>query len=321
MKTQQAKRGFTLFKTALSLALALLATLSPARATLLYSGVDLGDAGRTTEWALFALTGGITIADTTARTFDPNVYPAGPYSGSPTVRGDVGVSANSITISGTTKVEGTAYIKTGGLLRKSGIASVHGNGGLAIQSSANDTFMNKVKSDAIAAAGQAYALSPTLAGAMFAGSGGTFGPSLISSSGGPGSLTDSTGGAHVVLTLSDFILSSGATFTLSGTALTTYVINIANKFSLVGGSVLLAGGLQSSNVLFNVVGAGLDIALSAAAQFNGVILAPSRTFNLSSGAQVGSFPPDSLVGGGTIIAGKVNISGGATVSHLPAVSP
>lgn len=298
MKTQKAKLGFTFLKTALSLTVALLATLSPAQATLLFSGVDLGAAGRTKEWAIFALTGGISISDTTS----------GRSFANPTVQGDVGVSGNSITIAGTTKVAGTAYVKTGGLLRRTGTAAVQGNGGLAVQSAPNDTFMNNVKNDALAATAQAGALSPDLAGATFGGVG--FGPSVINSNGGVGTLTDSAGGSHIVLSLSDFVLSGGASFTLTGTAATTFVFNVSNKFSLVGGSVLLSG-VAPENVLFNILGSGLDLTLSAAANFNGVILAPSRTVNLSGGASVT----------GTIVAGKVNLSGGSTVTHLPFVSP
>jgi choice-of-anchor A domain-containing protein len=75
--------------------------------------------------------------------------------------------------------------------------------------------------------------------------------------------------------------------------------------------VVLAGGVLPENVLFNVMNTGLDQSMSAAAQFSGVILAPSRTINLSGAS-------NAL---GTIVAGKVNISGGSTVNHPPFVSP
>ena len=320
MKTLQSKYGLKLFKTALALSLALLAMISPARATLLFSGVDLGNAGRTYDWALFALTGGITIADTAARTFDPNPYPTGPspypqtyfgpFSGTPTVRGNIGVAANSITISGTTKVEGTAYIKTGGLLRRSGTASVRGG---VVQNAGNDLLMNSVKNDAIAASAQANALMADLAGGSITGTG--YSTSVVNSTGGAGFLS-APAGAHVVLKLSDFVLNGGATLTITGDQYTTYIIDVQSNFSILGGSVVLTGGLLGENVLFNIAGTSPLVSLGAGAQLSGYILAPGRTVNLNGGASVGS-----STSSGSIIAGAINISGGGTLSHLPPASP
>lgn len=291
-------------KAALALVVGLLVAAAPARATLLFSGVDLGEAGRTSEWAIFALTGGVTVTDTTSVTF-----------GSPTVRGNIGIAGNSITLSGTAKVDGTAYVKTGGTLRRSGSAQINGPGNLGVanaqyfQGGAYDTLTNNAKNDAIAASAQADALAD-------------YAPSGIVTRPGWNSLTtvnqntslslnDTAGGTHVSLHLTDFVVYGGATFTLTGTAQTTYVITVTNKFSLVGGNVVLGGGLLPENVLFNVLSTGVDISLASAAQFSGVLLAPGRTVNLTAASTAA----------GTIIAGKVNISGGSRVLKPVYISP
>jgi hypothetical protein len=305
MNTHRSNFGSFLRQTALVLALTLVGTLS-AQATLLFTGVDLKTAGRTTQWAIFALSGGITITDTTVTTFDPALYPNGPFTGNPSVRGDVGVSGGNISLSGTTKVQGTAYVKTGGLLRKSGNAQINGNGGLAIQSGSNDTVMNQVKTDAIAASNDANMLPAGLDGAVTSGFNSPFTVNQNTSL----SITGEDN-ENAVLYLTDFILSGNATFTLTGTATSTFVFNITNKFSLLGAKFVL-NGVPSQNILFNVLGTGSDISLASAAEFYGVILATSRTVNLSGAAKIMD---------GTLIAGKVNISGGSRVSHLPLTSP
>lgn len=305
-------------KAALAVLLSLVAAVTTNASTLLNygGGVNLGAAGETTDWALFALSGGITITDTVSRTFDSNLYPTGPYNGNPTVRGNVGVAANSITLSGTTKVQGTAWVKTGGSLRKSGTAAINGNGGLALQGGANDALTDAAKNDAIAASAQAASLANNTSGVNFVDwmSMGFVNQNTDLS------LIDTVGGSHVVLDLSQFVLTGGATFTLQGTAATTFVINVDNKFSLVGGKIVLAGGLLPEGVLFNVLNSGPDISLASGAEFGGILLAPGRTVNITGASKVGT----STLGGapgGSIVAAKVNLSGGSTVNHLPFVSP
>lgn len=294
MKTKHSKPGFHFGKTALVLALGLILSSLPARATLLFSGVDLKDAGRTTQWALFALTGGITIADTTTQVPIPAVV------------GNIGVSANSITLSGTTKVQGSAYIKTGGTLRRSGTAFVTGNGGVAITNPANDVLMNKVKQDAIDASAAANALANYNIGGFSGWNSLTTVNQNTSLS-----LTDGGNTAHVVLHLTDFVLSGGAILTLDGNVNTTYVFNISNNFSLIGGKVVLTGGIAANNVLFNVTGSGTNVTLTSLAEFNGYILANNRTVNISAGSKVD----------GMVIAGKVSISGGGRINHTTYASP
>src|SRR6266576_892653 len=65
-----------------------------------------------------------------------------------------------------------------------------------------------------------------------------------------------TGSGHIVLTLQDFVMTGG-TFTLSGTAMTSYIINVNRNFSLSGNAKIELGGqLTASHVLFNIIGTG-----------------------------------------------------------------
>jgi len=299
MKTQPSRLGFSIAKTAAVLALALFAAATPAKAALLSMGIDLGYAGRPGsgyEWAIFTLSGGLTITDTTSQT---------PI---PAVQGNVGAAGGgNITLSGTTKVVGTAYIRSGGVLRKSGSASITGNGGAAVTDASHDAILNSAVTSAMNASAFANGLSNQDAGINYNGWNSLTTVNQNTSL----SLTDTTAGQHAVLHLTDFVLTGGATFTLSGSAATAYVIDVSNNFSLIGGKVLLAGGLLPENVLFNITGTGTTVSMSSAAQYNGFLLAPNRTVNISGASNVS----------GTIIAQTVNVSGGSRLSKPTYTSP
>jgi hypothetical protein len=106
------------------------------------------------------------------------------------------------------------------------------------------------------------------------------------------------------------VLSGGSTLTLQGTAATTFIINVANSFSLSSSKVVLSGGLLASNVLFNVRGNGSDVSLSGGSSISGTILATNRNASLSG--------QSSLTG--SLIANKVALSGGSVVKRPPTVS-
>ncbi len=294
MKTAKSIFRSTLGKAALLTVVAMLAAVTPAKATLNYAGgVDLGAAGRTSEWAIFALTGGISISDSLPVTF-----------ANPTVRGNLGVFSNKITLTGSTQVDGRAFVNTGGVLQRGGTAKINGTGtsgtiGVSAYT-VNSTLTTNARNNALTASSNANGLTDLQEPSVTRMGWG----SLTSINQNTNlSIVDNTSGAHVVLHLTDFVLTGGADFSLSGSASTTYIINIANKFSLVGGTITLMDGLLPEHVLFNVVGSGLDISLTSAAQFSGFLLAPQRNVNLSAGA----------VANGTIIAGKVSLSGGSKV--------
>ena len=78
----------------------------------------------------------------------------------------------------------------------------------------------------------------------------------------------------------NFILNSGSTLTLSGGANDFFIFNIAAgfQFKINGSEILLAGGLDASQVLFNVLGPppGPDDAIIQQSLVFGTILAPAR---------------------------------------------
>jgi hypothetical protein len=132
-----------------------------------------------------------------------------------------------------------------------------------------------------------------------------------------------TGGPNqaVVLSLQNFVMSSG-TFTLQGTATTTFIINVKNQFSLNNAKILLANmtgtqiynganpdpgytGVTPSNVLFNIRSKGIQISLNQGTEMSGILLALGDKISLSGGKVYGK-----------AIGGQVNItSGGQVISR------
>lgn len=117
----------------------------------------------------------------------------------------------------------------------------------------------------------------------------------------------------IVLNLSNFVMSAG-TFTLQGTTMTTYIINVAKNFSLNNAKILLANmsgvvgasdGVQASNVLFNIRSTGIQISLNQGTEMSGILLALNDKVDLSGGKVYGK-----------AIGGQVNItSGGQVISR------
>lgn len=304
MKTPFTQTGISLRKSLAILATALFAAVVPANAVLIGTGGDayLGAAGWTSQWAVFALSGGLTVADTTLQGLP---YDGGP--GTPTIQGNIGAGGGQkITLSGRTRVEGDAYIRSGGSLVKSGTSNVQGTVHVGTQ----DALVNQVVADANAARIAADALANNSVGAsVTAGSWGSFGSTLNQST--SFTLTDTLSNGHYVFDLTDFILSGGATLTLDGTSSSTFVFNISGKFALAGGKIVLNNVLPA-NVLFNVLDTtSSTISMTSGAIFEGTLLATNRTLNISGGSQ----------SNGQIIAGKVSISGGSKINKQPFVSP
>ena len=118
-------------------------------------------------------------------------------------------------------------------------------------------------------------------------------------------------GETVVLSLKNFILRDNSSFTLQGTATTTFVINVNKKFSLSGNSHIDLVGVQWDQVLFNVVGTGERVSLAGSSVFNGILMANDRTVRLRKDATVS----------GELIANRFNIRGSSRVLHPPVISP
>jgi hypothetical protein len=126
---------------------------------------------------------------------------------------------------------------------------------------------------------------------------------------------------RIVLNLSNFVMSQG-TFTLAGTAATTYIINVTNQFSLNNSKILLANldasqiynganpdpgynGVVPSHVLFNITSKGQHIALNQGTEMSGILLALKDQISQSGGKVYGKS-----------IGGQVNItSGGQAISR------
>jgi choice-of-anchor A domain-containing protein len=119
-------------------------------------------------------------------------------------------------------------------------------------------------------------------------------------------------GETVVLNLKSFQMGGASTFTLQGSATTTYIINVRNQFSLAGNaSIVLSGGITWNNVLFNVHGKGDDVSLTGNSRFNGILLATSRTVRLR----------DQAILNGEVVAARLVMQGSSQVIHPPVVSP
>ena len=129
------------------------------------------------------------------------------------------------------------------------------------------------------------------------------------------SVTTLTGVVGVnVICVKDVILS-GKQVTLTGPAGAEFIIKVRGKFVLTGGGqgprIRVAGGVLPKDVLYNIIGAGSDVAFSGGgggvgcckAIVDGTLLAPLRKIRLSPG----------LVNGQVISGKDINIVSGASV--------
>ena len=119
-----------------------------------------------------------------------------------------------------------------------------------------------------------------------------------------------TGGPNqkVVLNLQDFKLDGGATFTLQGTATTSFIINVTKRFALTGNSQILLSGVPPQNVLFNILGKGEQVAFSGKSGMSGILLALNRKVDLSSGHVTGKVIANQVVitSGGSVVSPSTN---------------
>ena len=119
-------------------------------------------------------------------------------------------------------------------------------------------------------------------------------------------------GETVTLKLGHFVLSGNSTFTLQGTATTTFIIKVKNQFSLTGkAKVVLLGGVQWDDVIFVVRGKGDVVSLSRHARLEGILMAKKRKVRLRD---------HSLVHG-QVIARAIALRGASQIDQPPIVSP
>lgn len=206
--------------------------------------------------------------------------------------GSVAVGGSGkISMAGMSRIEGNLSYKTNGTLTKAATATITGS---TFQNSNTDSLLNAGSSAALQA-------SSFLDG--FSASSGY--PTTINSN---TSLSLTTSGV-AVLKLTDFKLSNNATLTLNGTASSFFVINVKKGFSLDNANVVLSGGLTWDHVLVNIRGGG-SAAMKGNSEFNGIILAPDRDFEMSGSSRIV----------GALVANKLKMSGNSSI-RCPNVSP
>ena len=274
--------------------------------------VDLGNAsgGSSTvvsthkSWAIFALSGGVTITDPDATLQNVgNNYD---------VLGNVGMAGTGVLTMTNSWIKGSAY-NTSGQIFSPNITST-GNAGPTV----NAAYLSSAATSASNASTQAGSMATSTGSLTYTLNGNSTAiPTTFALNGGagPAAATFSNGaaGQTYVLNLQDLILSGvGAVLTLNGTATTNYVVNVSRYMSLSANSkIALSGGLGANNVLFNVKNtATYDVTLSGGSEVNGIILAPNRNAKLTGGSVVN----------GEVIAKGVSLSGRSKVLN-PFVSP
>lgn len=214
------------------------------------------------------------------------------------VVGNIGVGGQGTFNMTDGEFDGDLYMHNGGSYKYSGPAIHHGNNW---NDAAHEVFLNSALADA-------QMLSSSAAGEMASSSSaytvnGNHTNLTTVNSGQNMIVADAFGGSKIVLNLQDFVRTNG-TFTLQGTAMTTYIINVSRNFSLNNSSVILSGGLLASHVLFNVTGGGGQVSLNQGTQMSGTLLAMGRKVDLSGGKVFGRVMANQVVitSGGQVIS-------------------
>jgi hypothetical protein len=194
---------------------------------------------------------------------------SGWLGGGSVVQGDIGIDQGKFTLSGRSDVFGDLVHHTGVMIRNRG-GSVHGT----IYS--DDPLDDGALMDAQMLSDAAFAEPVTP----------QYG-SLTSVNLNHNSMTI-TGGANekIVLRLTDFVLTNNSIFTLSGTATTSFIIDVTGTFSLRSNSHISLVNVLASNVLFNILGDGSTVWLRGGSTMFGTLLALNSTVELRGGSQV-----------------------------------
>ena len=256
------------------------------------------------NWAIFALSGGVTITDPA---------PGGPF--------DV---IGNIALGGTGNLSMTASTAKSSVYRTTitQTAPAPGSGFYTGTLTTDPTYVTTGVSNAISASNAATAMPNTnLTVPMFTGALAGSIPTSISLT--AAAAITGVAATTYVLNLNDLILSgASAALTLNGTSTTNYVINVNRFMTLSGGSKIQlgAGGITEANILYNVgqnkltpsspAGTQYDVTLSGASKVSGIILATTRNVKETGGSIVY----------GEVIAKGVSLSGASKVIN-PFVSP
>ena len=211
------------------------------------------------------------------------------------IDGDLGLAGNgNFLMGGHATVNGDVYDRSNGTVLTFQHAVITGS-----IFHDQDALLDNGVNEALAASAHAFSLTPNRPNTSVK----LLGNHAITITGAPGET--------VVLSLKNFILRDNSSFTLQGTATTTFVINVNKKFSLSGNSHIDLVGVQWDQVLFNVVGTGQRVSLGGSSVFNGILMANDRTIKMKG---------DSTVFG-ELIANRLKIRGSSRVLHPPILSP
>ena len=210
------------------------------------------------------------------------------------IDGDLGLAGNgNFLMGGYATINGDVYDRSKGTVLTFQNAFITGS-----IFNNQDALLDNGVNEALAASAHAFLLTPNRPNTSVK----LLGDENITITGAPGET--------VVLSLKNFILGDNSSFTLQGTATTTFVINVSKKISLKGNSHIDLAGLQWNQVLFNVVGTGHRISLGGSSIFNGILMANDRTIKLKGDATVS----------GELIANRLKLRGSSRVLHPPIVS-
>lgn len=246
------------------------------------------------NWAIFALSGGVTISDAVVDPFNADVI------------GNVGIAGTGNLSMTNSRIDGRIWVST-----NTQTVPASGSGFYIGTKTIDPTNMGTAVSNATAASSAASSASPYSTGLTFGGALGGLPASI-----GLTAAASITGAAATtyVINLTDLILSgSAATLTLSGTNTTNYIFNVTRFMTLSNlAKISLSGGITEANVLFNVKSSvpQYDVALSGGSEVHGIILAPTRSVKLTGASKVV----------GEVIAKGVSLSGASKVIN-PYYSP
>jgi hypothetical protein len=211
------------------------------------------------------------------------------------IDGDLGLAGNgNFLMGGRATVNGDVYDRSNGTVLTFQNAFIIGS-----IFHDQDALLDNGVNEALAASAHAFSLTPNRPNTSVK----LLGNKALTITGAPGET--------VVLSLKNFILRDNSSFTLQGTATTTFVINVNKKFSLSGNSHIDLAGVQWDQVLFNVVGTGQRVSLGGSSVFNGILMANDRTIKMKGDATVF----------GELIANRLKIRGSSRVLHPPVISP
>lgn len=251
--------------------------------------LDLGAAGRTTDYAAFTTNGDLSSSTSVAGEID--------------IDGNVGGNGNMSLANSV--VNGNATLLSSG--RYSGNRSQIT--GSLTQGKSTDSLLSQGRTDANTFTSSVMKLSST---SNYTTSNYSFSQmgNKITVNNQMVSIT-ATDNNPVVLKLSAMVMSNNSTLTLNGSSSEHYVIDISGNVSLAGGSkVLLGGGLQAGNVVFVMEGSS-SVAMSGASLVNGIVLAANGSVALSGGSEID----------GEAIAKTIAMSGGSKIKKPKKTSP